>query len=63
MLSKLASQLCLDFLEIQWLEGSPRTPINPRFVPDDMGTKGFWEPACRLAKIALEELHYGRGEI
>ena len=63
MLSELTSQLCLDFPEIQWLEGNPRTTVDPRFVPDDMGPKGLGEPACRLAEITLEELHNRRGEI
>lgn len=63
MFSELASKLCLDFLEIQWLEGSTRTPIDLGFISYDMRAERFGEPAHRLAKMALEEFHYRRREV
>ena len=63
MLSKLASKLCLDFLELQWLEGSTRTPINLGFVSYDTGAERLREPAHRLAKITLEKFHHRRRKV
>ena len=58
MLSELASKLCLDFLELQRLEGSTRAPVNLGFVPYDLGTERLGETAHWLAKGTLEELYY-----
>jgi len=63
MLPESASKICLDFLELQWLEGSTRTPVNLGIVPYDMGAERFREPAHGLAEITLEEFHYRRGEV
>lgn len=63
MLPELTSKLCFGFLEIEWLEGSTGTSINLGFVSYDMGAERFREPANRLAKITLEEFHYGRREV
>jgi len=63
MLSELASKLCFGFLEIERLERNTRTSINLGIVSYDMGAERFREPAHRLAKITLEEFHYGRREV
>lgn len=63
MLPEFASKLCLDFLEIQRLEGTTRAPINLGLVPYDARTEGFRKPAHGLTKIPLEEFHNRRRKV
>lgn len=63
MLPELASKLCLNFLQLQRLEGGTRTSVNLGLVSDDVGAEGFRESADRLAEITLEELDHRRGEV
>lgn len=63
VLAKLASELALDFLEIEGLQARPGSAINPGLVSDDLGAQRLWETADRLTKISLEELHDGGREV
>ena len=63
MLAKLGAQLRLDLLEIKWLHGSTRPPINAWFVTNNFGAQGFREPSDWLSEVTLEELNDGGWEI
>jgi hypothetical protein len=63
VLSELTAEFCLDLLEVQWLHGCTRTPIDPWLVSDDIGTERLREPSHGLPEISLEELDNRRREI
>jgi hypothetical protein len=63
VLSEATAQILFDFLEVERLHGSTRSSINTRLVADDLSAERLRETTNRLSKVALEELHNGRGEV
>ena len=63
MLAKLATEFCLDLLEVNGLEARARATLDPRLVANNLAAKRLRETANRLTKVALEELHNGGREV
>jgi hypothetical protein len=63
VLAKLGTQLSLELLEVDRLNISTRTAINALLVTDNHRAQGLGEATDGLAKVTLEELDDGRGEV
>lgn len=63
VLPKFAPQIGLNLLDVQGSHASSRTPVDPWFVPDNIGPQRFREATNGLSQIALEELNDRRREV
>jgi hypothetical protein len=63
MFTKFASQVGLNFLEVQRCQTNSWTSINPWLVPNDLTPQWLGEATNRLSKIALEEVDNRRREV